>query len=321
MTIDLSKISHGPVPSALRVLIYSADGVGKSTFCAGAPDPFFIDVNRGSHALDVRRVMPDSWDEAMEWLAAVEDGRVKCETVVIDSVTDMEAMLHTQIFQGSTVDEWKGGYGRGETYALTYWRQLVMQLERLWFQGKNVVLVGHLAVRRFEAPDSLGYERYELSVRKQAAGLLRQWVAFVLFASVDVAFQPVSKGSDKVKAVTTHLRHAYTRRTPAFDAKSRGTTLFPEKLPLSWDELEKAIKSDSCRAIDLRKEIDILLQELGDASLTKTVNDWIGQRVDRLVEARNRVAVRIAEKREKSSNSVKQAAEQLPEAAAAAPAG
>jgi AAA domain len=318
MTVDLSKITKGPVDSAVRALIYSADGTGKTTFSAGSPDPLFLDANKGSLTLNVRRVLIESWDEATEWLSAIESGQVKCETVVIDSISDLEMMLHTQLFVGTTIDEYKGGYKRGDTYALTYWRNLLMQLERIWLKGKNVVLVGHMQIRRFEAPDGPGYERYEISVRPQVAGLLRQWVAYVLFASIDVAFQPVSKGSDKVKAVTTHLRHIYTRRSPAFDAKSRGTTLFPEKLPLSWDEFEKAIKTDAQRAQELRKEIDVMLLELGDTALAKAMNEWIGQRVDRLAEARNRVASKIAEKREKeqqTNSAVKQEQPQLTAAA------
>ena len=94
MPIDLKKVTKGVIAHAPRVLIYSADGIGKTRFAAGSPDAFFLDVNKGSLDYDVRRVLPESWNENMEWLAAVERGDIKCETVVQDSITDLEMMLH-----------------------------------------------------------------------------------------------------------------------------------------------------------------------------------------------------------------------------------
>jgi hypothetical protein len=309
MAIDLKKVSKGPIAAAPRVLVYSADGVGKTRFASGAPDPLFIDVNKGSLDYNVRRVLPESWPEVMEWLAAVENGQVQCETLVIDSITDLENMLHAHLFQGTTIDEYKGGYKRGDTYALTHWRELLMQLERIWFKGKGIVLVAHMVVRKFEDPTGPGYERFEVAARPQVAGLLRQWVSYVLFAREDVHMQSVGKGNEaKQKATTTNLRKIYTRRMPAYDAKSRGTTLFPDSLPLSWDDFFGAIKADAARVVELRKEIDELLTELGDASMTKAMNDWIGSKPERLVEARNRVAAKLAEKREKSTHAESQPA-------------
>ncbi len=300
MAIDLKKLTKGPIVPAPRVLVYSADGVGKTRFASGAPDALILDVNKGSLDYDVRRVMPSTWDETMEWLAAVENGTVQCQTVVIDSVTDLEMMLHTQLFHGTTIDEYEGGYKRGDTYALSYWRNFLMQLERIWLKGIGIVLVGHMLVRRFEDPTGPGYERFEVACRPQIAGLFRQFVSYVLFAREDVTAQPVGKGNDiKVNATTTNVRRIYTRRSPAYDAKSRGTTLFPESLPLSWDEFAKAVKDDAARAVEMLAEIESMLVEIGDGVLAGQVHDWIKGKPERLVVAHNRVKEALSVKREK----------------------
>lgn len=296
--IDIKRITKGKQNKQPRVFIYSADGVGKTRFAAGAPDPFFIDVNRGSFEYDVRRVVPDTWSETLEWVHAVERGEVKCETLVIDSVSDLEHMGNVEFFPGTTIDKWDGGYGKGETYALARWRELLSALERVWNTGKIIVFVGHMTVKKFDDPSGPSYDRYEVALRSKLAGLLRQWVDFVFFANLEVAMQKV--GGD-TKAVSPGTRWIHTQRSPSFDAKSRGTTLFPERLLLSWDAFASARAADTERANSMRAEIDAMLGEIGDKKLTAQVAEYLRANPGMIVEARNRVAARFEEAQRKDS--------------------
>lgn len=293
MTIDLKRITKGKQKREPRVLLYSADGVGKTRFAAGAPDPFFLDVNRGSFQYDVQRVVPETWSEVIEWASAVERGDVKCKTLVIDSVSDLEHLANAEFFPGTTIDKWDGGYGRGETFALTRWRELLSLFERVWNKGHVIVLIGHMTVKKFDDPAGPSYDRYEVALRSKLAGLLRQWVDYVLFANLETAQQKVG---GELKAVTSGTRWIYTQRTPAFDAKSRGTTLFPDRVLLSWDEFAKARAADTERAEGLRREIDEMLAEIGDKQLDKMVKEYLRANPGMIVEARNRVAARLEEK-------------------------
>jgi AAA domain len=298
--IDLKRITEGKQAREPRVLIYSADGVGKTRFAAGAPDPFFIDVNRGSLQYDVKRAVPESWSEVLEWVGAVESGAVKCKTLVIDSISDLEHMGNAEFFPNTTIDKWDGGYGRGEGYALTRWRELLSSLERVWMGGKAVILVAHMTVKRFDDPTGPGYERYEVAARQRLAGLLRQWVDYVLFANLDVTGQKV--GGD-TKFVTSGTRWIHTQRSPAFDAKSRGTTLFPEKILLSWTDFAQARAADSARVEELKREIDSMLKEIGDKKLDEIVREYLRANPGMVVEARNRVAARLEESRSAAAKS------------------
>jgi len=300
--IDLKRITEGKQQREPRVLIYSADGVGKTRFAAGAPDPFFIDVNRGSFQYDVKRVVPETWSEVLEWVGAVERGDIKCKTLVIDSISDLEHIGNAEFFPNTTIDKWDGGYGRGTGYAVTRWREFVSALERVWNAGKSIVLIGHMQVKRFDDPTGVGYERYQIAAREQLAGLLRQWVDFVLFANLEVAQQKV--GGD-VKMVTNGTRWIHTQRSPAFDAKSRGTTLFPEKVLLSWDEFAKARAADTARAEELKREIESMLKEIGDKKLDEIVKEYLRANPGMVVEARNRVASKLEEKRASSKENDK----------------
>jgi hypothetical protein len=292
--IDMKRISDGKQKREPRVLVYGGDGIGKTRFAAGAPDPFFIDVNKGSFEYDVKRVVPETWSEMLEWVQAVEANKVKCRTLVIDALGDLEHMGNSEFFPNTTIDKWDGGYGRGETYALTRWRELLGSLERVWVGGKTIIFVGHMKVKHFDDPTGPGFDRFEISTREKLAGLVRQWSDYVLFCREEVSQQKV--GGD-IKAVTSGVRWAYTQRCPAFDAKARGTTMFPERVLLSWDEFARARAADSERAEELRKEIDSMLVEIGDKKLDEMVKEYLRANPGMIVEARNRVAARLEETR------------------------
>lgn len=292
--IDMKRITKGKQDRPPRVLVYGADGVGKTRFASGAPDPFFIDVNRGSLEYDVNRVFPDTWTETLEWVSAVEAGQVKCKTLVVDAIGDLEHFGNSEFFGGTTIDKYDGGYGKGETLAISKWRELLSALERVWNSGKAIVLVGHMKVRHFDDPTGPGFDRFELSMRDKIAGQVRQWSDFVLFCREEVLQQKV--GGD-TKAVTSGVRWAYTRRCPAYDAKARGTTMFPERVLLSWDEFARARAADIERVEALRKEIDAMLIEIGDKKLDEMVKEYLRANPSMIVEARNRVAARLEETR------------------------
>ncbi len=294
MPVDMSKISKGKQDRKRRVLVYGGPAVGKTTFAAGAPNPFVIDADKGSHKLDVQRVVPATWSEAREWITAVETGAVKCDTLVLDSITELEALSHAEIFNGVTIDRWEDGWGKGDTYALQVWREVIVQLERVWMSGKNIVLVAHATVKKFADPSAATYDRFEVAARPKLAGLLLQSMDYAFFCREDILLS-----TDKAKttrATTTGIRYAYTSRRPAYDAKARGSTAFPEKFPLSWQEFDSVVKNDAAQVDLLLAEIDKMLSQLADPKLAEQVKGYIKEYPSKTVEAHNRVAARLEEK-------------------------
>jgi hypothetical protein len=168
-------------------------------------------------------------------------------------------------------------------------------LERVWNSGKAIILIAHMQVKRFEDPAGPGYERYQVAARERIAGLLRQNVDYVLFAKEEIAQQKVAGGD--IKMVTNGTRWVHTQRSPAFDAKARGTTLFPERVLLSWDAFAQARSQDKERDEQMRKEIDVILKEIGDKKLDEMVREYLRANPGMVVEARNRVAARLEEVR------------------------
>jgi len=306
MAVDMNRILKGKVDRPPRVVVYGFDGVGKTGFAAGAPNVFFLDANKGSFKYNVDRVLIESWDETYEWLVAIENGEIKCDNVALDAVSDFESMSYARLFPGSTISKYEGGYNKGDDVAVLEWRRLLSQLERVWLKGKGVILISHANVKKFEDPTGPGYERFELATRKPLAHLLRGWSDYVLFARENVTL--AGEKNKPVKATTTGERWIYTRRTPAYDAKARGTTLFPERIPLSWDEFVKAVKEDDARGGQMKKDLDSMLAEIADKAYEKQVRDWLKEYPRGLVDAFNRVQIRLNEVRSPKEENVEKVA-------------
>ena len=60
------NISKGKIARPQKVVIYGAEGIGKSSLAACFPDPLFIDTEGGTAHMDVRRIdKPQSWEELL----------------------------------------------------------------------------------------------------------------------------------------------------------------------------------------------------------------------------------------------------------------
>jgi hypothetical protein len=302
MAVDLKRVRRGVQKLPPRILTYGFDGVGKTEFAAGAPGVFFLDANKGSHKFDVGAVDITSWDDGNQWVNAIANNEVKLqggkpiETVVLDSITDFESMSHAAIFpEGETVTSFKGGYGKGDDYALLKWRPTLAQIERIWLSGKRIIFVAHARVKNFQDPTAPAYDRFEIAARPALAGALRQWCDFVLFCREETS---VTNG----KGVTSGVRWMYTRRTPAYDAKARASLLFPERILLSWQDFQKALDADGDRG-PLEESISEMLSEIGDPAFDKAVRDYVKQYPSQIVEARNRVSAKLEEFRKSKEQS------------------
>lgn len=296
--MSLANVRKGRIDVPLRVVIFGPEGVGKSTFAAGAPNPIFLGADNGTARLDIARLPePREWSDVLEGCDLLVREQHTYKTLVIDPVNWLEPLVHRAVVgdSGKSLEDWGGGYGRGQAAALDHWRQLVAALERVWRNGLNVVITSHQTVKKFEDPTGPAYERYEMAIAQKAAGLLRQWVDFVLFAKHE-AYGKLDTTTKRVKGFGTGARLIHTQWSAAYDAKAREK--IPEELPLSWAAFDDAVKSASLRKGELMQQIDAALAELADASTTKTVREYLATvtDTDRIAEVANALAQKIGEK-------------------------
>lgn len=300
----LERVQAGRIEMPVRALISGSEGVGKSTFAAGAPSPIFLTGDNGTSLLDVVRLpVPRTWGDVLEAVDALALEEHPYKTFVADPVNWLESLVYDQVCKDNG---WKDieapGYGKGYAAALDQWRVLVARVERLWSEKKmHVLFVAHCAIRSFKNPEGEDYDRYTLAMHEKAAGLLRQWCDAVLFARHE-AFAKTDQKTKRVRGVSSGARVIHTQWTAAYDAKNRYN--LPEELPLSWEAFFGAVKANGpVRAAELRAEIAAGVAEIGDQAVTTKVDGYVAEAKDdvaRLAEIANAVAMKLNAVREES---------------------
>lgn len=243
--MSLAKVVRGKLAKPLRVLIYGIEGVGKSSFAAGAPDPIFIGAEDGTSELDVARFPePSGFADALEAAAELTSAPHQYKTLVIDTLDWLEPMVwaHTcavkrDKFGKPFPDIEAFGYGKGYAAALDYWRQLTAVLERMRAaRDMHVVLVAHTWIKPFKNPAGEDFDRFEMKLHARAAGLMREWCDAVLFATHETH---TYESGGRTKGISSGARVIHTERCAAFDAKNRYD--LPDTLPLDWGSFAEAV--------------------------------------------------------------------------------
>jgi hypothetical protein len=266
----LDKVVKGKIVQPVRVTIYGPEGVGKSTFGAGAPKAIYLGPEDGTANLDVTR------------FPAVEP-------MIWDHICQRDGMANVEAY----------GYGKGYQVALDEWRKLLSAIEQLRkVKPMHVVLVAHSVIKPFKNPAGDDFDRYELKLNAKASGLIKEWSDAVLFANWET-FAKKDDKTKRVKGVSTGARLLYTERKAAYDAKNRYS--LPEELPLSWGDFEAAVNAGAVAPVaDLKAEIIRKAAELGgdiEAKILATV-EKAGDNAESLALINNKCNARLAERAE-----------------------
>jgi hypothetical protein len=267
--MTLTAIRRGPQANPRRFLVYGVEGVGKSSFAAGAPNAIFLCPEDGTDELDIARFPePRSWQEVLDALNSLLAGDHDFKTLVVDTVDWIEPLLFAHVCKlagKQSITDF--GYGDGYRASLDLWRVFTSRCDELRHKrGMQIVLLGHSQVKEFRDPSNDAYERYQLKLYKDSSGWLREWSDAVLFANYDVATKENKRG--RVRAFDSGTRFLYTVRSPAYDAKNRLN--LPPRVPLSWDALGEAIEANApASPAKLRRDLDELAKLLEPAHAQK----------------------------------------------------
>ena len=263
------KITKGKVKSAIRLVAYGSEGVGKSTFASKFPEPLFIDTEGGTKQLDVARFPePEAWQDLLDEIDAVIEEPDICQTLVIDTIDRAETLLVNTILKEGKVDsieKYAGGYGKGWTCLQErFQKDFLNRLDRVIAKGVNVVLLAHAQMRKLESPDEPPYDRWELKVSKKVAPIVKEWSDILLFMNYSVKVVE-ENGRNKAKGVGKRMMHANHR--PTYDAKNRYG--LPDDMPLDFEPLRAVYEG----TVPIRKENNILNVDTPTVGLETALED------------------------------------------------
>jgi len=294
--MSFAHAQRGPLESPHRVILYGPEGIGKSTFAAGAPSPFFLKGDNGTNRLNVHGLKPETWQDLLAAVRLFLNEKHEYKTLALDSFNWFEPLAIADVVgtTGKSIEDWGGGYGRGVTAMLDRWRELVSLLERVWDSGMHIILTAHSQVKSFNDPEGPSYDRFELAMNQKAAGIVKQWCDFVLFARHE-AFAKLDERTKKHKGLSTGARVIHTEWSAAYDAKWRG--LAPHELALSWEAFHAATSNEG-KVAEILERIEAGLATLADPVTEAKVRGFIKSaqgNPDRLTEIENAVLAKIGE--------------------------
>ena len=226
------------MPSAIKMLVYGPEGVGKTTFAAQCPGAVFIDTEGSTMHMDVARFdKPVDLGEVVGQLTYVLDHPEDIGTVVIDTVDWMEKLIFQAVCTEKKINNIEDiGYGKGYVYAKQKMQDLLELMQLIVNAGVNVCLVCHSMIRKFELPDEMGsYDRYMLKLNeKNVAPLVKEWVDLMLFVNYRTNIVTDSDGKTK-KGTGGQKRIMYANHSACWDAKNRFG--LPDEMPFEFGQI------------------------------------------------------------------------------------
>lgn len=222
-----------------RVMLYGVAGVGKTTWAACAPAPVFIQTEDGLGSNDAPHFpLAQSLDDVLRCITELYQEEHDRQTVVIDSLDWLERLIWAEVCKERAVRSIEDiGYGKGYTFAINHWRDLLDGLTALrTTKDMATILVAHAKIERFENPETEPYDRYVPRLHRTAAAMVAEWCDEVLFANYRVLTR-AAEGAKKSQGIGTGERILRTTERPAHIAKNRLN--MPDELPLVWGEFAK----------------------------------------------------------------------------------
>ncbi len=227
--------SSTPWKRPLACIIYAQSGLGKSSFAAAFPKPyFFVDPNDTGilelyEEKQVKKPVGVCEVVSFKELENIEERldemkELGVETVVLDSLTGMEYLCFSQMCDDDYNGDWsKEGFmsfHQGPVSAAkSLWPKFLMALNTFIHNDINVVLIAHSQIKAFNNPASATYDKFTPYLNKETWQQTHRWASVVLFMNQEV--ETTTEGG-KTKATETAItRNVYTEPSPIYDAKNR----------------------------------------------------------------------------------------------------
>lgn len=271
----LQQVTTGRKVQGIRMAICAQEKMGKTTLGCGAPGALLIPMEIGyDSAPNVAKVpMIQTWDQLEglfnEIYAALQQGQFPYRSLVFDSVTALERMIHDKTLSldkaygkgnknAVTMESALGGYGKAYTYANELFAVFLQRCDMLAVHANiNIILTCHAFASKMIDPISGEFDSWDILLHSPKNNktygkreMLTQWVDLLGFL-----YEPmfVTRGDDGISkgTISGKGRVLGVSRTPAYVAGNRYGLQGEIPIPATdgWNHLAHALYTTS--GIDL----------------------------------------------------------------------
>jgi hypothetical protein len=225
MAISIESLKSSGHTRQPVVVLYGVPGVGKTTLACGAPDPVAMWIEKGAGRLKIPGWEIESYQDVLDAIGALYNEEHDRKTLIVDSLDWLEKLVwdETCTRNGWTTLE-DPGYGKGYMAALRVWEEFLQGVQDLRVdRGMMIVLIAHTEIKRFDAPDTEPYDRYQIKLHAKAAAKISESADVVGFLNfrVSIAKTDASFGKKVARGVGGGQRVLHLNERPSAVAKQR----------------------------------------------------------------------------------------------------
>lgn len=267
----LAGVTSSKEPVGIRAVISGVEKVGKTTLVCSAPRALLIPLEQGYSNMDVMKTpLVENYQQLLdmfdEIFPLIEAGDFPYETLVFDSATALERLIHEAVIAADTghkkgnktaltMESALGGYGSAYKYANELFSGFLQNCDYLATYKKiNILLTCHVFAAKVLDPQFGEYDTWDLllhSPKNQKTygkrELLTQWADLVGFLHEPLIIKEkedsilkkgISKNKGRMLAVT---------RTPGYVAGNRYRMVKDISIPREegWNYIAQAIYDSS----------------------------------------------------------------------------
>lgn len=218
-----------------RVVFHGQAGIGKTTFAAQAPSPFFLlsPGETGLHTLidagqvkETPSIEVEEWEQILPLIEELTTTEHPHKTLVIDALDGIEKLADTHVCRQSFGGDWGptgfASYAAGNrAVASGPWRELLCALDNLREKKRmSILCLAHTGVGAHKNPTGSDFNRWVPVSYKDVWALTFAWCDICLYGYRDVVTTK-DKGDSKAKGKSGDVRIMATEWNAAWDAKSR----------------------------------------------------------------------------------------------------
>lgn len=235
----LASLVTVPEDDAPIVTIFGEGGLGKTSLGALFPAPIFITAESGLKSIPKANrpqafPLVETSAQIWEYLTLVLTQTHSYQTLVIDTITSLDAVFRKEILERSNVaslNKAAGGYGGGYDLLASDHYKVRKFCEKIRSQlGMGIVFLSHAVTAKIDPPDTEAYTKYSIPLHEKSRHPYVNDVDLVAF----IQLQKFIKGDENSpkKATSFGDREIVCHAVASNDSKNR----FGIKEPLEYIE-------------------------------------------------------------------------------------
>ncbi len=264
----LDCVTTANAATGIRAIISGTEGVGKTTLCCQAPRVLLVPLEIGYAGQTVHKVpMLEHYEHVMLLLYEIEEkckaGTFPYSSIVVDSLTAMERLVHTAVLEKDkdynkengkavTMETALGGYGKAYTFANELFEKFLKKCDTLAVAyGRNIIFTCHVFAARVSDPSAGEFDTWDLRLHspknQKTFGkreMLTEWADLIAFLHEPMYVSEAVKGQTMRQGISAKQgRMLAVARTPAYVAKNRFNLTEMISIPREhgWNILASAI--------------------------------------------------------------------------------